>query len=354
MLKNLTKNLIKKLIVLFCINVVQVVANSEDFYYKTIIFEQQLIHTVGVNPNKYRILNTTAMDITGKNTDYLAHIAPITGAVAAINGGFFRSIENNFFVPAGPLKVANNIWHGIGYQPRAAIGWFKDNNVVLMDRIKTKTSIKLSNISLPVSYFNVPYYIDQYNKYINTKPVLYSSIYHNFFNLNSKSSNLLIKQNNELVYIYQNNTQIKKLDISKADMDAAKVDIEVIPQLEADQAALWQKVDFITGGAPLLIKNYHELFNYSLEKLSYNFVYGKHNRTAVCTLDNGCWVFVVTASGITIPELVNVMQNLQCKDAINLDGGGSSSIYLSSKYQTVADFASIVNKITDAILILPK
>lgn len=93
----------------------QVLANSNDFYYKSIIFEQKLIHTVTVNPSKYNILNTTALDVTGKNTDYLTNIAGKYGAIAAINGGFFRSIENNFSVPAGPLKVANNIWHGIVY-----------------------------------------------------------------------------------------------------------------------------------------------------------------------------------------------------------------------------------------------
>lgn len=334
------------LIILFFSYNIQALANSNDFYYKSIIFEQKLIHTVTINPSKYNILNITALDVTGKNTDYLTNIAVKYGALAAINGGFFRSIENDFFVPAGPLKVANNIWHGIGYQSRAAIGWFKDSNQVLIDRIKTKTSVIMGDANLTVSYFNTPYYLEKDTKYLRTKSGLYSSIYYSFFNLGNKYPHLMINQNNKLAYIYQTNNKINSQE--------AKVQVEIIPQLESNHSTLWQKVDYITGGAPVLIKNYHALSNYASEKISYNFVHGKHHRTAVGILDNDFWVLVATASGVTIPELVNIMQHLQCKDAINLDGGGSSSLYLSPKYQVVSEFAPIVNKITDAILVVPK
>ena len=334
------------LIILFISYNIQVLANSNDFYYKSIIFEQKLIHTVTVNPSKYNILNTTALDVTGKNTDYLTNIAVKYGAIAAINGGFFRSIENNFSVPAGPLKVANNIWHGIGYQSRAAIGWFQDSNQVLIDRIKTKTSVTIGDDKLTVSYFNTPYHLEKNTKYLHAKSGLYSSIYYSFFNLANKNHYFMINQNNKLAYIYQSNNKINAQE--------AKVNVEIIPQLESNHTTLWQNVDYITGGAPVLIKNYHALSNYASEKISYNFVHGKHNRTAVGILDNGFWVFVVTASGVSIPELVNIMQHLQCKDAINLDGGGSSSLYLSPKYQIVSEFPSMANKITDVILVVPK
>lgn len=344
------------ILLLFCIYNIPALADSNDFYYKSIIFDQKLIHTVTINPSKYNILNITALDVTGKNTDYLTNIAAKYGALAAINGGFFRSIENDFFVPAGPLKVANNIWHGIGYQARAAIGWFRDSNQVLIDRIKTKTSVNIGDASLAVSYFNTPYYLEKNTNYLNTKSGLYSSIYYNFFDLGNKNSHFIINinQNDKLAYIYQTNNT-KKLNINTAmNLSDAKVHVEIFPQLDVSNAMLWQKADYITGGAPVLIKNYHGLSNYALEKLSYNFMYHKHHRTAIGILDNDFWILVVTASGVTIPELVSIMQHLQCKDAINLDGGGSSSLYLSPKYQVVAEFSPIVNKITDAILIVPK
>ncbi|MGD0465639.1 MAG: phosphodiester glycosidase family protein [Gammaproteobacteria bacterium] len=347
----------KKLFLLFWFCQSQLIFGSEDLYYKTILVEQQLVHTVTVNPKKYKIINTTAQ-ATGENIDFLSNIARKYSAIAAINGGFFREVDHNLFVPAGPLKIAN-VWHGIAYQPRAAIGWKADGDLVLIDRLKTKTLVQIGGLNLPVYYFNPHYHAsyqnNQYqdNKYIDNKAVLYSSIYPDFLNLENKYPNILIKQNDEDNYIYRISNSIKSTDIAKANLELAKVSVSVIPQLEPDTTDLWQTVDYITSGAPVLIKNYDLLSNYAQEKISYQFVNSQHARTAVCILENGFWKFVV-ASSMTIPELANTMQILQCRDAINLDGGSSSSMYLSLAMRSDSEFPSIVNPIVDAILVLPK
>ena len=58
-------------------------SDSENLYYKNIIFEQQLIHTITVNPLKYRIINNSAVDATNNNIDSLSHIARKSNALAA-------------------------------------------------------------------------------------------------------------------------------------------------------------------------------------------------------------------------------------------------------------------------------
>lgn len=326
-------------------------SDSENLYYKNVIFEQQLIHTITVNPLKYRIINSSAVEATNNNIDSLSRIARKSNALAAINGGFFRAVDNNLFVPAGSLKIAN-IWHGIAYQARGAIGWSKDGDLVLIDRLKTKTVVQIGNLTLPVHYFN-PSYNGYNDKYINSKALLYSSIYPNFFNLNTKYPNILIKQNEELAYIYQAEKSTIKQAIEALRFNAANLLVKVIPQLKPEEQDLWQKVDFITSGAPVLIKNYQPISNYLPEKISYDFINGLHQRTAVCILENGFWKFIVTSSGMTIPTLIDVAQSLQCKDAINLDGGSSSSMYLSKFFiKAVPDFTYNMNAITDAILIL--
>jgi exopolysaccharide biosynthesis protein len=37
------------------------------------------------------------------------------------------------------------------------------------------------------------------------------------------------------------------------------------------------------------------------------------------------------SQGVSLPELSFLMQNLNCKDAINLDGGGSTTMYIRDK-----------------------
>lgn len=65
------------------------------------------------------------------------------------------------------------------------------------------------------------------------------------------------------------------------------------------------------------------------------FVTRRHNRTALGVREDGTTVLMVvdgrfkgTAEGFTLEELERVMKWLGCTDAINLDGGGSSTMYV--------------------------
>lgn len=100
------------------------------------------------------------------------------------------------------------------------------------------------------------------------------------------------------------------------------------------------------------MKNNKILTDYNKEKVAHNFIYNKHPRSAICILNNRFWKFVTTPN-MTIPELANAMFVLQCKDAINLDGGGSSEMYLSEQMFNLEVLNTMVNPITDIIMVLP-
>ena len=342
----------KLLLILLCFLHPKVIAtssnnsiNSIDCYYQTHIIKQQLVHTVTINPNKYKIINTTANTIH-KNVAHVTNMALKYNALVGINGGFFREVDNNLFVPAGLLKVANT-WHGIAYQSRASIGWQANGNLVLIDRLKTKTYVQIDEIKLPVYYFNPHYNVNPHNKLI-----VYSNIYPDFANLNTiDEQNFLIKENDKSTYIYNIHNELRTAKFSLAELGSAKVFVDIIPQLEPDTKELWKTVDFITSGAPVLIKNHNVLSDYSEEKIASYFINNPHARTAICILDNGFWKFVSTKN-MTIPALADAMQVLQCKDAINLDGGSSADMYVSEKLSNDQDFTSIANTVTDAILVL--
>lgn len=68
------------------------------------------------------------------------------------------------------------------------------------------------------------------------------------------------------------------------------------------------------------------------------FVTQRHNRTALGLRPDGTTLLVVAdgrfkhqAEGLTLPELELVMRWLGCTEAINLDGGGSSTMYVKGK-----------------------
>lgn len=64
------------------------------------------------------------------------------------------------------------------------------------------------------------------------------------------------------------------------------------------------------------------------------FVSYRHPRTAACTLKNGDLLLLTAdgrateALGLSLPQLADFMQELGCKDAINLDGGGSTTLWV--------------------------
>lgn len=102
----------------------------------------------------------------------------------------------------------------------------------------------------------------------------------------------------------------------------------------ADSNRFWERSvqdsNMMTTG-PLLI------FRDSLlvQDTSRSFVCKRHNRTAMGRRRDGTLLFFVAdgrfkgfAEGLSLPELQATMRWLGCRDAINLDGGGSSTMYV--------------------------
>ena len=88
----------------------------------------------------------------------------------------------------------------------------------------------------------------------------------------------------------------------------------------------WTDLKNVVGGAPLLIQNGHIIEDFSSEQVRLSFLEKLCPRTAVGVLENGDWLFVVIEK-MTINQLAHFMYALGCTDALNLDGGGSSTFY---------------------------
>ncbi len=94
------------------------------------------------------------------------------------------------------------------------------------------------------------------------------------------------------------------------------------------------------GGAPVLIKNGVINITYD-EEIMWGSGVGLDNRdprTAVgYTLDNHVILFVADgrqtiSEGVSLPELAQILSDLGCNEAINLDGGGSTQMALPGQY----------------------
>lgn len=104
--------------------------------------------------------------------------------------------------------------------------------------------------------------------------------------------------------------------------------------LKTDSSRHWEDAlpypNIMTAG-PLLI--WHDTLQYMRNDRT--FVTQRHNRTAVGISEDGTVLLFVAdgrfkdAEGLSLTELQQLLHWLGCRDALNLDGGGSSTMYLN-------------------------
>ena len=113
--------------------------------------------------------------------------------------------------------------------------------------------------------------------------------------------------------------------------------------LKTDSSRHWEDAlpysNIMTAG-PLLI--WHDTLQYMRNDRT--FVTQRHNRTAVGIREDGTVLLFVAdgrfkqAEGLTLTELQQLLRWLGCRDALNLDGGGSTTMYLN-----LGDYNGVVN-----------
>jgi len=94
----------------------------------------------------------------------------------------------------------------------------------------------------------------------------------------------------------------------------------------------WDNVVEAVGGGPCLLKNGEEFIDAEEEGFSPSFSTTSHPRTALGATADGKIVIVTVdgrqsvSSGMSLDRLAELMKSLSCVNAINLDGGGSTTI----------------------------
>lgn len=94
----------------------------------------------------------------------------------------------------------------------------------------------------------------------------------------------------------------------------------------------WKAVEQLIGGGPFLIRNGQVSVDAKAQGFADSFSLKRHPRTAMGRTANGdIWLTVIDgrqkmSDGATLDETAKIMLKLGCIDAINLDGGGSSSV----------------------------
>jgi exopolysaccharide biosynthesis protein len=130
---------------------------------------------------------------------------------------------------------------------------------------------------------------------------------------------------------------------------------------ETEQTDSWKRAASIIGGGPQLIKNGHVEITNAAEKILPSFVNDGHPRTAIAKLKSG-QVLLVTVDGrqpgesigMSLTILADLLIEFGAAEAINLDGGGSTSMVIKNKLVNKPSDATGERPVSDAILIFPR
>jgi exopolysaccharide biosynthesis protein len=133
------------------------------------------------------------------------------------------------------------------------------------------------------------------------------------------------------------------------------------PENSPSHAAMaFTDVEDIVGGVPQLIKHGTIDITWEQEKASKSFYETRHPRTAVAKLKDGKFLMITvdgrseSSGGIGLYDLAAYLLELDAADAMNLDGGGSTTMFLDGKVVNHPSDKEGERKVSDALLVIPR
>ena len=120
----------------------------------------------------------------------------------------------------------------------------------------------------------------------------------------------------------------------------------------------WLLAQDIVGGAGLLIRDGRDIEDWSIERFNQGFAENRHPRTMIgTTADNTIWLVTVDGRqpelsvGMTFVELQALANRLGLVNALNLDGGGSTTMWVQGQVVNRPSDPTGPRKVSDALLV---
>ena len=136
---------------------------------------------------------------------------------------------------------------------------------------------------------------------------------------------LFMKVNDQIVS--NNKTDTKRITQGCIAIDE-KNHLPILPVVDTSWLARPENFDDVLVTGPVLMANGQLMIQDELANDK------RHPRTCVCTTRNGNLILITVdgrneqAEGMTLFELAQFTQAMKCRDAINLDGGGSTTMWI--------------------------
>ena len=256
-------------------------------------------------------------------------------AAIAINGGFFN---RNNKLPLGAVRQ-EGVWQSGPILNRGAIAW-NQSGEIKFDRLRLEETITTATgETFPIQHLNSGYIKAGISRYTPAWGGSYTTMI-----------------DNEIIVEVRNNLIVDKFTAETAGSESFAIPAEgyllvlrsyqsaanklelgtILDKMRRTIPADFIRYPNIIGAGPLLIQNSNIVLNAEAEKFTKAFQQQAAMRSAIAITDRNTLIIAAVhdrpgGRGPTLKELALVMEKMGATDALNLDGGSSTSLYLGGQ-----------------------
>ncbi len=360
--------------------------NIHAIQLETTHFKNTEIYFVNFDPKKHDMQIVRALD-GGIGKEDILSITKRHSAIAAINGSFWEAGGKINGIPAFMVKVQNQLFISNREYPIAYFSKSGDVNFtkihtsphIIIGSKKLKCSINMPQIKSPVTIYTRAYA----RSTLSNPGTFEATVIDNKITHISSNGNSIIPENGFVISSKSLNAKVGKM-----------------VELETTLPAAIKDADYIMSGSNMLLSN-GEFDTYLTEpKHASAFRDAQHARSALCKLQNGNVIFAATnyvyendiknmtpkqillfltsngispddankmsitdimkfyykisatnhkAKGLTMGDFAAGLKEYGCIDAINLDGGSSTTLIYKDK--VIAGAKPKLQEDSDAIIV---
>ncbi|MEG3842986.1 phosphodiester glycosidase family protein [Microcoleus sp. herbarium14] len=300
------------------------------------------VFSLEVNPRQagVKIRPVLSNPPTDKGTAPLLQTAELSGTAAAINAGFFNRINR---LALGAIR-RDNKWLSGPILNRGAIGWNDRGEFVINRLTLQETLITPTNQRLPISQLNSAYVEAGIGRYNPDWGTTYTPFSDNEIVVTVAGDSLRDSFASRVVSQSPGGAAGKTAFPLPANgyILALRSDLSIAPQftpgtllrLETNTIpADFNRFPYILGGGPVLVQNSRVVLDAKAEGFSDAYVRQTAIRSAIGRTAAGNLLIVAVhnragGAGPNFAELAQILQQMGAVEALNLDGGSSTSLYL--------------------------
>lgn len=317
---------------------------------------------------KVRLDVVHAMD-AAIGVETTSSIAKRHGALAAVNAGFFRLDNSLYAGDAAGLMMIDGVLLSENTNDRVALFTYEyqGQTVTRINHKNLDYSLKIGKVERKFSGVN--------RERKNDELIVFTPEFHRTTLTNGEGTEIVVTRGKVTeIRIDQGSTRIPAngyvISMNGKVKDEILPHIKLGKKIEIKPPSIFDGITFapdrhdtilyaddIVGGIPQLIKKGKIDITWEREKTNKAFVETRHPRTAVAILDNGKFLLITVdgrseiSGGIGLQDLAEYLLSLGAVDAMNLDGGGSTTMWLDGKVMNKPSDKEGERKVSDALII---